>query len=298
MAKPSLFEENVENTDSTELDDIDDEIEEEEQEEPETKETAKDEGKKEPKKSWVPDYSDEEEKPEEEEAKPEKGKAKEDKQEEEYDEIVYNKEHVKIPVSQRQTYLQKGYNYDKVNSRLNETNQTIREIENLSGMPIADVLTFMKSQKSQAEVQKLVDEKGYAEDDAKEIVRQREQARQETAKAQQIKAEAESTKAVETLKDKPYFSECKDEIQGLLSNTPGLDADTAYYYVVGKNAETLVKGEKAKVQKQTVADLADKSRRTVEVNSESRKAEEKLTPGQKRFAKIFGVPVKEVAKRI
>jgi hypothetical protein len=39
---------------------------------------------------------------------------------EEYDTIKYNHEEVKIPVSERQTYLQKGYNYDAVNTKYEE----------------------------------------------------------------------------------------------------------------------------------------------------------------------------------
>lgn len=51
---------------------------------------------------------------------------------EEYDEIVYNKEPVKIPVSERQTYLQKGYNYDKVKSELEETKQQAQYLDRVA----------------------------------------------------------------------------------------------------------------------------------------------------------------------
>lgn len=44
---------------------------------------------------------------------------------EEFDVIDYNKEEIKIPVSERKTYLQKGYNYDKV-----ETERTSLKAEN------------------------------------------------------------------------------------------------------------------------------------------------------------------------
>lgn len=48
---------------------------------------------------------------------------------EEYDVIKYNSEEVKIPVSERQTYLQKGYNYDKVNQRVQELEGHSKNLE-------------------------------------------------------------------------------------------------------------------------------------------------------------------------
>jgi hypothetical protein len=53
---------------------------------------------------------------------------------EEYDIIRYNKEEVKIPVSERQTYLQKGYNYDKVYSQLEQTKQQSTYLERIAKM--------------------------------------------------------------------------------------------------------------------------------------------------------------------
>lgn len=53
---------------------------------------------------------------------------------EEFDIIKYNKEEVRIPVSERQTYLQKGYNYDKVQKQLEETKQQAAYIERIAKM--------------------------------------------------------------------------------------------------------------------------------------------------------------------
>lgn len=51
---------------------------------------------------------------------------------EEFDVIKYNKEEIKIPVSERQTYLQKGYNYDKVQKQLEEARQQAQYIERIA----------------------------------------------------------------------------------------------------------------------------------------------------------------------
>ncbi|WP_057766699.1 hypothetical protein [Cytobacillus praedii] len=64
-------------------------------------------------------------------------------QEEEYDVIKYNKEDVKIPVTQRQEYLQKGYNYDKVKQRADELEKSatyLDRVAKISGYQNTDEL--------------------------------------------------------------------------------------------------------------------------------------------------------------
>jgi hypothetical protein len=52
----------------------------------------------------------------------------------EYDVIRYNKQEVKIPVSERQTYLQKGYNYDKLQSQYQEAQKQAQYLDRLANM--------------------------------------------------------------------------------------------------------------------------------------------------------------------
>lgn len=53
-------------------------------------------------------------------------------QEDEFDIIKYNKEEVKIPVSERQTYLQKGYHFDTVKQRADEYEQQAKYLEKVA----------------------------------------------------------------------------------------------------------------------------------------------------------------------
>lgn len=50
----------------------------------------------------------------------------------EYDVIRYNKQEIKIPVSERQNYLQKGYNYDKVLGQYQEAQKQAVAVERLA----------------------------------------------------------------------------------------------------------------------------------------------------------------------
>jgi hypothetical protein len=53
---------------------------------------------------------------------------------EEFDIIKYNKEDVRIPVAERQTYLQKGYHFDKVKTELDSTKQQVQYLDRLAKM--------------------------------------------------------------------------------------------------------------------------------------------------------------------
>jgi len=75
----------------------------------------------------------------------------------EYDEIKYNGEAVRIPVNERQTYLQKGYNYDKVQSQLEETKKQAAYLERVAKYNgFNDTSQWMQAFE-QAEQQKLIE---------------------------------------------------------------------------------------------------------------------------------------------
>lgn len=129
----------------------------------------------------VADHSDEPTpEPEVTEATPVEGDAPvvDEPTEEEFDLIKYNKEEIKIPVSERQTYLQKGYNYDKVQQQLQEQSQAAKtaqerldKVARFSGYE--DHEAFMEAisqaeeqQKIQSQAQELAAQMGVTEEQA------------------------------------------------------------------------------------------------------------------------------------
>ena len=51
-----------------------------------------------------------------------------------YDVIRYNKQEIKIPVTERQTYLQKGYNYDKLHTQYQEAQRQAQLADRIAKM--------------------------------------------------------------------------------------------------------------------------------------------------------------------
>src|SRR4030042_5544242 len=71
------------------------------------------------------------------------------------DEITYLGEKIKlsdIPTQEKIELLQKGKNYDKINSRLTEQQQLIQQIESKTGMNISEVLQALEQQKMEEEI--------------------------------------------------------------------------------------------------------------------------------------------------
>ena len=86
----------------------------------------------------------------------------------EYDTIKYNHEEVKIPVSERQTYLQKGYNYDSINTKYEEAktqNAYLERQAKISGYDnVTDYMTALDDYEHQQEIAKEAEKYGVPED--------------------------------------------------------------------------------------------------------------------------------------
>lgn len=226
-------------------------------------------------------------------------KAESKKEAEEFDEILYNKEKVKIPVSERQTYLQKGYNYDKVHGKLTQTEMQIANFEQLTGLKFDDAIKDIMEQKMKTEVEAIVDRDGVTEEEAKKQILREQKAKETQDKAEKILREAEISQEKTELRDKQYFKELESEIDELVKSTPGLKVDTAYRYLLGQNFEKLTAEQKSRTQKSTIADIHDRQRRSVSTtSSEGASPETVLTPGMIAMAKQMGVPLSEVAKTV
>jgi hypothetical protein len=157
---------------------------------------------------------------------------------EEYDTIKYNKEEIKIPVSERQTYLQKGYNYDKVQTQLEETKAQAAHLEYLAELNgYADVKEYIQAisehksqQQIRAEAAKMgVDENVFMkfnerlkpmETELEQLRSEREQF-QKQEQSRQVKAELDRVIAAN-----PDFDQYFPQIEQLFNK--GYSIEDAY----------------------------------------------------------------------
>jgi hypothetical protein len=225
----------------------------------------------------------------------------EEHQEEEYEEIVYNKETVKIPKSEVKTFLQKGYNYDKINGRLTETEQTIKEIQDLTGMDAKAVVEYLKNQKQEQEIagelqQMLTENPGMTEAVAKRLLIQEQKLKsieqRDVSRERQTVLLSQKTE----LKDKPFFKELEADIDKMIAAAPGVDVKTAYNYLRGERFDELLKQAKDNTKKSTIADLHDKAKRGITSSSEGLGEDVDTSDVDVSMARAFGNDPKEIAK--
>lgn len=183
---------------------------------------------------------------------------------EEYDIIKYNKEEIKIPVSERQTYLQKGYNYDKVQSQLEQTKQQAAYIERIAKRQGFDNPQDFISAFEEMENQRRVEEeaqrlgldtevfKEYLEPMRKEL----DTLKQEREQLQRVDMERQLDAEVMRLTNKyPDFQEVQDQVFNLAIEK-GYDLEDAYILSTYQ--------DKAKqVEQQTLAKIANRDQKQV-----------------------------------
>lgn len=225
--------------------------------------------------------------------------------EEEYETILHNKKEIKIPISEKQTYLQKGYNYDKIHDKKIELEKTIsnfnEQINNLGFDGIKDISALLDTLKQNRieEIKQEYRDKGYEETDIQKLVDADERV-QEISKENDQQKETENIQKVEqtlneeikematqfkleisTYKDLDNL-ENGDQIKKHMSN--GLTASEAYFIV---NKEAIISQEKEAVRKSTIADIAERKEKKVDKGN-SREEETFLSDFDKELMNVLG----------
>lgn len=220
----------------------------------------------------------------------------------EFDEITYNKETVKIPKSERQTYLQKGYNYDKVHGKLTDHEKKLAKFQELAGVDIDQALTQLEQRKLQEEAKQYAETNGLTEEEAADRLKDKQ-------RLQALETELKSTKRLTTLekekepfKEKLYFKELEPEIDQLIAENAqkGIDisVEATYFYLRGQKLEELMSKETEKTVKSTVANIHDRARRGVVTQDSSHGDDLDTSEVDVEMAKAFGTDPKKIASYV
>ncbi len=207
----------------------------------------------------------------------------------EYDTIKHNHEEVKIPVTERQTYLQKGYNYDKVNERATQLETQVKYMEKQAKIYGYDsVETYMKAldeherlQEIQAEAKKYGVPEDFIRGELKplkdKIQQYEQQIEQNTAK--------ENERVLQTDLDKvraanPDFDNYFDQIVPLFQK--GYSLADAYRLASYEDKFSSIGLEK---EQEVLANITKKDNKQV-LSSKDKPNNLALTPSNMSFADI------------
>ena len=221
---------------------------------------------------------------------------------EEFDEITYNKELVKIPVSERETYLQKGYNYDKQHNQLTEYQTKVKELESLVGYSLDDAILVLKQDKEQNKITSYAEKNNLTEEEAAIELKREAKEKELDFKEKAIEHKESVQAKKKELSNEIYFKELENDIDTIIADNYKkgnlIDVETAYKYLLGEKAKELLIENKKQAAKQTLADVQDRAKRTVQKDSATETSTATLSKEAILMAREMGVSPKRLAKRL
>lgn len=188
----------------------------------------------------------------------------------EYDVIRYNKQEVKIPVSERTNYLQKGYNYDKLQSQYQEAQKQAQYLDRLATMQgfnntnefLTALEQYEQEQRIQQEAAKLGVDDSVIRDHLYPLKSELEQIKRQNEELRQYEIRRQVEADIASMREKYNdFGQYEDAIYDLASR--GLDLEQAYrlasYESMSKRVEQEVLARMRKRDENQILSSADRA---------------------------------------
>ena len=233
--------------------------------------------------------ADAEEDEEEEEAEKTEGKGGKSEEEEKGEgEKVYTEEQLKAEIEKAKDEV---YNNEPKLSAA----QRLEQATNMSLNQLADLAV---QQIEKDEIQKLMDERGWTEQEARDYLNKTRTAEESQQTNKTLQYENEKLKHM----NNPLVKKYEKEIDEFAARGENCGFEPALNYILGKK---IMEGElteslQAGAENKTLADVKKQSKAKVEGGSQSGKSKsessaEELTPEQKEWAANLGLTAKEIA---
>jgi len=238
----------------------------------------------------------------------------------EFDEIVYNKETVKIPKSERKTYLQKGYNYDKVKQAADKAKEdsaalaaVLQRAAKAAGYK--DAAEYVK-ELDRIEREKLAEDIASAEGDPDKleaVIENHPVVKQTKAEKEKLAREKALATVKETLRQDRFFKDLEEKFDEITAAHPTVPPELLYKtlrsdYLTTEKLDELIGKEKQEAAKEkeaavkaAIADIQDRSKRGTPKggDAEGDEPNEAVKPNKltSDIAKAFGLSPTKVARR-
>jgi hypothetical protein len=227
---------------------------------------------------------------------------------EEFDEILYNKEPVKLSAKDRQKYLQLGYHLEnKVQGKLTELerdNQRKEDFAKRLGFSSFDELETAQAQRElEEQAEQYATEKGMDTETAMRLIQlEKKDAEREAAEKKRVRDFNNNTQR-EAVKSDPLFNELDALVQKTLAmpEMANESYQNVYTYVCGMpdNRNRIIEEAKKLAEQRAIANIHDKKSRGLTDSSDGEPDEDvELTPEGKTMAAAFGNDPREIAKYV
>lgn len=205
-----------------------------------------------------------------------------------YDVIRYNKQEVKIPVSERTNYLQKGYNYDKLQSQYQEAQKQAQYLDRLASMQgfnnTQEFLTALEQYEQEQRISREAERMGVDEsvirDHLYPLKNELEQIKKQNEELRQYEIRRQVEADINAMREKySDFGQHEDAIYELASR--GLNLEEAYRLA---SYETMSK----RVEQEVLARMRQRDDKQI-LSSSDRGQTQKLNPNHLSFEDIEAI---------
>lgn len=177
----------------------------------------------------------------------------------------------------------------------------VAELESLYGQPIEAILPQMKAQHKaqlEAQVKQYAEANGLTDELARDLLETKTQLQTIRYQSQQSQRQAAIAKQKAELRAEPFFKELEADVDDLVAGDSNLDFRTAFIYLRGERVPQLLKKQDAATEQRVIGDVRKRAKTKVASQTTSGETTAGLSESNRRWAKIFGIPESELAKRV
>lgn len=221
-------------------------------------------------------------------------------QDNDFFEVKYNKENMRISRDEAPTYIQKGLNYDKVQQKATDYEQHLQKVAQITGYGSIDELIqasqqFEEQQRIQQEAQRLgMDEEAYRQyiapvnQELTSVKQQLEDMRKESIH-KQIDAELNELK-----KDENFLKYEKETFE--LATKYNMTLTEAFEFASLRGLKEQIPSIQQQAEQKVVDQIKARQGKHVETHDENAMVALNLSPDELKYAQNMGMSPEEYAK--
>lgn len=176
--------------------------------------------------------------------------------------------------------------------------EAAKRFAELVGVPIHEAVKRLEEEAAREQAENMAKQMGVNPEYAQRLMQAEGKMQQLEKQNQTIVQQMINEKQRMELKNAPFFSDYESKINELVSNIPGVDVKTAYYYVVGDHLNEILQNASAGARQKTLAEIQKNAKSFVEGSGGGDSGTVTIPREMAEMAKVYGVSPQRLAERM
>lgn len=176
--------------------------------------------------------------------------------------------------------------------------QAAKRFAELVGVPIHEAVKRLEEEAAREQAENMAKQMGVNPEYAQRLMQAEGKMQQLEKQNQTIVQQMINEKQRMELKNAPFFSDYESKINELVSNIPGVDVKTAYYYVIGDHLNEILQNASAGARQKTLAEIQKNAKSFVEGSGGGDSGTVSIPREMVEMAKVYGVSPQRLAERM